>query len=323
MKAGVIGTNWGRVHIHGLRKAGCDVIALMAHETSIAEQIASEENIPRAGSTLDVLADCDIVAIATPTHTHLNYLSALQNKIILCEKPLGITPENIHQFQALKSDHIYISYPYPFLQTAKQIQQLIQKKELGELLRITAIAGVNLPYPKSPREWFIEDMIHPYSLLTHLFGPMEFIQAYQASGCNISTQMKCQHALVDLLLCPWPTQGLHFDITIIGSLNSIQLRGGFRPDRQWWMEPLMIDDIPQGNGAPSTTPIWINACHDVAKMVIDVESGVISKKEAEKSGLFPLSRALAMEETLMPLWKSLSHYEQTPTLAGAMNWQIK
>lgn len=323
MKAGVIGTNWGRVHVHGLRKAGCEVTAIVSHDASIAQKIADDENIPYSGDSIQLLDDCDIVAIATPTHTHLNYLSAFHDKIILCEKPLGITPENIHQFQALKNEHIYISYPYPFVNTAKQIQQFIEAGSLGELVRITAIAGVNLPYPKSPREWFIEDMIHPYSLLTHLFGEMSFIQAYQGSGCNISAQMQCHNALVDLLLCPWPTQGIHFDITLIGSLNTIQLRGGFRPDRHWWMEPLMIDDVSTGVGDLASDNIWINACHTVAQTVVDVESGKQSRQSAEKIGLFPLKRALKMEETLMPLWKSLASYPQTPTLAGDIHWQLK
>ena len=30
MQAGVIGSNWGRVHVAGLRHAGCQVRALMA-----------------------------------------------------------------------------------------------------------------------------------------------------------------------------------------------------------------------------------------------------------------------------------------------------
>ena len=49
----------------------------------------------------------------------------------------------------------------------------------GELLRITVVAGVNLPYPKTPVEWFMEDMIPPISLLTHLFGDMRFLDARQ------------------------------------------------------------------------------------------------------------------------------------------------
>ena len=57
-----------------------------------------EEGIPTHGTDLSVFQDCDVVAIATPTASHLNYLEALQDKIILCEKPLGLTPDNQARF---------------------------------------------------------------------------------------------------------------------------------------------------------------------------------------------------------------------------------
>ncbi len=320
MKAGVIGTNWGRVHVDGFRKAGCDVIALMAAAPELVKHIAEEENIPHWGTSIDVLSDCEIVAIATPTHTHYEYLDALKDRIVLCEKPLGLKPDNLEKFRALNAPRAYISYPFPFTNTARQLQHIYQSGELGEILRITAITGVNLPYPKSPCEWFMEDMIHPYSLLTHLFGEMTFIDAFQGNGCNISARMRCQNALVDLLLSPLPKQGLHFDITIIGSKNTCQLRGGFRPDRQWWMEPLMLDDQAYGLGEPSEDSIWIRANHRVSEAMIAHQTGIMSDKEAKDVGLFPFDRALEMEASLLPLWIALSEFDQTPTLAGNMVW---
>ena len=321
MKAGVIGTNWGRVHVQGLRKAGCEVVAMMAHDADLVAKIAAEEGIPQHGTELSVFRDCDVVAIATPTVSHLNYLQALQDKIVLCEKPLGLTPDNQQQFLALDARRSYISFPFPFLDSANQLQQLINSGDFGELMRISVVAGVNLPYPKTPVEWFMEDMIHPFSLLTHLFGNMEFLGARQGTGCNISAQLQCQHALVDLLLCPWPQPGLHFDITLIGSKNAYQLRGGFRPDRQWWMEPLMIDDIAHGNGEEAKDAIWIRANHRVSNALIKHQKGEINDQQAMDLGLFPLQRALAMEQSLLPLWHALAQYDQRPTLAGNMVWQ--
>ena len=320
MKAGVIGTNWGRVHVQGLRKAGCEVVAMMAHDADLVAKIAAEEGIPSQGLSLPFSVNWVVAAIATPTVSHLNYLQALQDKIVLCEKPLGLTPDNQQQFLALDARRSYISFPFPFLDSAKQLQQLINSGDFGELMRITVVAGVNLPYPKTPVEWFMEDMIHPFSLLTHLFGNMEFLGARQGTGCNISAQLQCQHALVDLLLCPWPQPGLHFDITLIGSKNAYQLRGGFRPDRQWWMEPLMIDDIAHGNGEEAKDAIWIRANHRVSNALIKHQKGEINDQQAMELGLFPLQRALAMEQSLLPLWHALAQYDQRPTLAGNMVW---
>ena len=41
MQAGVIGSNWGRVHVAGLRQAGCQVQALMAHDAELVARIAA------------------------------------------------------------------------------------------------------------------------------------------------------------------------------------------------------------------------------------------------------------------------------------------
>lgn len=65
MQAGVIGSNWGRVHVAGLRQAGCQVQALMAHDAELVARIAAEEQIPHAGTELTILDGCELVAIAT------------------------------------------------------------------------------------------------------------------------------------------------------------------------------------------------------------------------------------------------------------------
>ena len=93
LQAGVIGGNWGRVHVAGLRRAGCHVTALVAHDTTIASTIAAEEQIPDHGSDIAILRSCDLVTIATPTATHLDFLqrfSALDaipfpNEVVACQ----------------------------------------------------------------------------------------------------------------------------------------------------------------------------------------------------------------------------------------------
>ena len=75
---------------------------------------------------------------------------------------------------------------------------------MAKNLKIGDLVEVKFGCENTDKEWFMEDMIHPFSLLTHLFGEMQFLDARQGSGCNISAQMQCRHALVDLLLCPWP-----------------------------------------------------------------------------------------------------------------------
>ena len=324
LTAGVIGSNWGRVHVAGLRQAGCQVDALMAHDAALVARIAHEEQIPRFGTDLDTLGDCDVIAIATPTASHLGYLQAFQDRAILCEKPLGITPDNQVAFSSLISSRIYVSYPFTLLQTAQALKARIQAGDLGELRRICLVVGVNLPYPKSPVEWFVEDVVHPFSLLYTLFDDFKYQGVIAGQGNNMTVQFTCQGALLDILLCDWPMPGLHFDMTLIGSQNAYQLRGGFRPERGWWFEPLLADGVAITDGEPAEVNPWIRANHQVAHHFVDVLQGNISAEAASAVGLFDLARARQMELLFLPLWQShplRSSHGHRPT-ATAFDWKL-
>lgn len=324
LTAGVIGSNWGRVHVAGLRQAGCQVDALMAHDADLVARIAQEEQIPRFGTDLDTLADCDVIAIATPTSSHLGYLQALQDRAILCEKPLGITPDNQAAFSSLASPRIYVSYPFTLLQTAQALRARIQAGDLGELRRICLVVGVNLPYPKSPVEWFVEDVVHPFSLLYTLFDDFKYQGVITGQGNNMTVQFTCQGALLDILLCDWPMPGLHFDMTLIGSQNAYQLRGGFRPERGWWFEPLLADGVAITDGEPAEVNPWIRANHQVAHHFVDVLQGHISAETASAEGLFDLARARQMELLFLPLWQShppRSGHDHRPA-STAFDWKL-
>ncbi len=303
MQAGVIGSNWGRVHVAGLRQAGCQVQALMAHDAELVARIAAEEQIPHAGTELTILDGCELVAIATPTASHLGYLQALQERAVLCEKPLGMTPDNEAAFAKLPSERLYVSYPFPHLQTAQELTTRIRRGELGQLQRISLVVGVNLPYPKSPVEWFVEDVVHPFSLLYTLFDGFEFQGVRAGVGNNMTVQFRCQGALFDVLLCDWPTPGLHFDLTLVGSQNAYQLRGGFRPERGWWFDPLLADDLPITPGEPAADNPWIRANHQVAHHLVAYLRGELTAAQAAELGLFNLERARAMERLFLPLWQ--------------------
>lgn len=323
MKAGVIGSNWGRVHVTGLRRAGCEVEAMMAHDAELVARIAAEEGIPCHDTTLAVLDDCELVAIATPTGSHLEYLELLQQRAVLCEKPLGLTLANQDRFDALTGERLFVSYPFPFLDTAQELTRRVRAGELGELTRITLVVGVNLPFEKHPVEWFLEDVVHPFSLLYTLFGDFEWRGVQFGQGNNLSVQMSCGGALVDILLCAWPNEGLHFDLTLVGSREAYQLRGGFRPARSWWMEPLMVDGVATGPAEPATEQIWLRANHRVADAVVRQLQGRLAPEAARALGVFDLARARAMEKLFLPLWRAWDQHlaQLTPSSSSSGKYQ--
>lgn len=324
LQAGVIGGNWGRVHITGLRRAGCHVAALVAHDTAMVSAIAAEEQIPNHGSNIDLLSSCDLVTIATPTATHLGFLQQLQNKIIVCEKPLGLTPENRHAFEGLTHKNIYISYPFLHLECANMLTEAINNGQLGNLTRITLVVGVNLPYPKTAVEWFVEDVVHPFSLLFSLFDEFSFQSVQFGKGNNLSVQLLCQGALVDILLCDWPTPGLHFDLTLVGTKNAYQLGGGFRPERGWWFNPLLADDLPISQGEPAVNNPWLEANYKVIAKIVANHRERSENPSINEAGLFDLQRALKMEQLFLPLWEASANHAQirTPDNTASFRWSL-
>ena len=107
--------------------------------------------------------------------------------------------------------------------------------------------------------------------------------------------MSCGGALVDILLCAWPNEGLHFDLTLVGSREAYQLRGGFRPARSWWMEPLMVDGVATGPAEPATEQIWLRANHRV----------VITSYSIHYTKLYDLYRRSSRERVG---WNSIGAY---------------
>lgn len=141
------------------------------------------------------------ITIATPTASHLAYLQRLADRPVICEKPLGLTPDNVMAFDALTAPATFHQLSLAFLcGAAEALREQIHRGELGELTRLCLVVGVNLPYPKSPVEWFAEDVVHPFSLLYTLFDEFEFQSVRLAEGNNMTVQYRCQvHCLI--LLC--------------------------------------------------------------------------------------------------------------------------
>jgi Predicted dehydrogenases and related proteins len=325
LKAGVIGGNWGRVHMAGLRKAGCTIEALVTHDKQLAMTIATEEQIPHYGDDIAILQQCDLVTIATPTATHLDFLQRLDNKPIICEKPLGLTPENQTGFDLLRDKQIFISYPFLHLETAKTLATAIKKGELGTLTRITLVVGVNLPYPKTPVEWFVEDVVHPFSFLFSLFEGFVFQGVQFGQGNNLTVQFTCQGALFDVLLCDWPKPGLHFDMTLVGSQNAYQLTGGFRPERGWWFNPLLSDDLPITPGEPASNNPWMKANYEVMQQIVSSIGKRQTREGIYQQGLFDLARAQKMEQLFLPLWEAVAdmQHSRTPDNTASFRWKLE
>jgi predicted dehydrogenase len=91
----VLGTGIGcQTHVHALRGAGFDVVALVGRDAARTSARAARVGIPGAFTSLtDALArtDADVVVVATPPNTHVELVleAVAAGKHVVCEKPFA------------------------------------------------------------------------------------------------------------------------------------------------------------------------------------------------------------------------------------------
>ncbi len=172
MRAGVVGANWGRVHVHALREHGVDVVALAgdpsdhARTRPAAEQLGIDLALQKPDALLDL--ELDLVTVATPAVTHPPLLALFAGIPTLCEKPLlGMTGD-----AALLPRHsptVWLNYAFPFLDSARVFAKCV--RETGTVTEVRIVSLHDLPGAMTGPEWFLEIASHPLSFAVHLFGP--------------------------------------------------------------------------------------------------------------------------------------------------------
>lgn len=141
-KGGVIGLGVGEQHIHGLREAGVDVVALCDFDASKRQMAA--EKYPECRLYQDAIEliddpELDIVVIASFDHHHAKQiLRALDNgKHVFAEKPVCICQQEADDIrQALKkSDGLRLS-TNTILRLSPRFQDLKERVQEGQLGRL-------------------------------------------------------------------------------------------------------------------------------------------------------------------------------------------
>ena len=99
LTAAVVGTSFGFLtHVRALRAAGIEVAALVGRDPARTADRARRGGIPLATTQLEEVLSSDavdLVAIATPPHTHaeIAIAAARAGKHVLCEKPFAANLE--------------------------------------------------------------------------------------------------------------------------------------------------------------------------------------------------------------------------------------
>ena len=246
LSVGLIGTGWGRIHCGTFRAAGCEIKALLGPDEQKVSEVAREEGVEIATSDVSRLDGCDIIVIASPTASHLEYLQRFRHKAVFCEKPLSHRPLANDELSSLSG---FVNYAFPFLDSARAIDELLDRGRLGTVERALLRVGVRLDADKDSIAWFHDVAAHPLSWLVHRFG-VYTLQAFHAGPgpSSLGAVFVNGPQQLDVSLYHLPSTGLRFELDLIGERAVVNLTGGFSPQADWFFDPLRLDGRPVTGG---------------------------------------------------------------------------
>jgi predicted dehydrogenase len=121
VRIGIIGTNWGRMHVGAFRAAGAEVVALCGLEAGKTRSVAAEERIPLATTDVaELVAASEAVVVASPASEHARHAeqALAAGRHVLIEKPLAAPLEEARRLGAiplLPGQVAAVSFPYRML----------------------------------------------------------------------------------------------------------------------------------------------------------------------------------------------------------------
>lgn len=123
MRVGILGTNWGLMHVGAFRAAGAEVVAICGRDAEKTRAIAAREGIPHSMTDPAELVEASgIVVVASPDARHREhaFLAIRAGRHALVEKPLTITAPDaaeLERFVATRpvAQATAVSFPYRFL----------------------------------------------------------------------------------------------------------------------------------------------------------------------------------------------------------------
>lgn len=297
MRAAVIGTGWGAVHVAALREAGVEVVALVGRDPHRTGDAARRMGVGQALGDVASLEDLDLdlITVATPADTHAEVIRQLPDIPVLCEKP-AVGLASLTGQPPDRSAPVWVNYAFAFLEVATQAATHLAG--IGAITSVDIVSGHDLPDAAFPEEqMFLEVAAHPWSWVVALLGaPDPQARRLTAPEGEVALRTVCAAVPVTVASVHRPgLTGLSHSVDIRGSEGVISLAGTYRVGHEWQFDPPLIIR-PDGSrvrlGGPETGPgdPWYRANARAIEAVVAAVGG-----QPAAPMLFGWDRALAMD----------------------------
>lgn len=239
MRAAVVGTNWGAMHVAALRDAGVAVVAVAGADARRTAAAAVGLGVPSGVTDLTELADMalDVITVATPATTHVWVINALPDVPVLCDKP-AVGTGRLEPLVG-RASPVWVNYAFPVLETARRAAAALP--HIGEIQSARARADCDLASDHGPVEWFFEVATPPWSwLVTVLGGDIEAGLRAADSGPEVVVVAVCGGVPVRVCAARRPgIDGIRYALGVTGARGEVRLSGRYRVGQPWVYGPVV------------------------------------------------------------------------------------
>jgi myo-inositol 2-dehydrogenase/D-chiro-inositol 1-dehydrogenase len=186
LKVGMISFAHGHAHsyLNSLRSmANVEVVGIADERHSRVEKVISKFELPYFEKYEDLLAtDVDAVVICAENarHAEITIAAARAGKHVLCEKPLGLSLEEMEAMIAACREHgvqLMTAFPCRYLASVIRAKEAIDQGQIGDIL---AIKGTNRG--SLPSGWFLQpELSGGGALLDHTVHVMDLMNWFTQS----------------------------------------------------------------------------------------------------------------------------------------------
>lgn len=237
---GILGAgNMARVHAAEFAKSGRARICAIHAPDECAAELAAQygaKNVQHAKDLFE-MPEVDAVVIASPTHTHCEYLECARQaqKHVLCEKPVVRTFDELSRVEALFANYskvVMAGHTVRFFPEYSFTRERLVRGELGNLgvIHLWRCAGFALEsthwlfdFQKSGGA-VLDLMIHDLDFLEWAAGPIESVFALRPENSSLQNDAclvvaRLRSGALAHLECSWaePAGTFYYGFEIAGS----------------------------------------------------------------------------------------------------------
>jgi predicted dehydrogenase len=248
VRIGVIGTNWGLMHVGAFRAAGAQVTALCGQNLEHTRSVAAREGIPLATTQVRELCGAvDAVVVASPDALHREHVEAALDagRAVLCEKPLTRTEDEAVALvaRARASGRLCaVNFPYRMLPSLQALRGWLTEHSPRHLVVTLRNGYVRMggeapgPFVGTSADW--DGLSHLLDTILWLSRATPLWVQASLSGRPVHTAALhlglSTGAIAILTHAACPEPGLHGGWTLLGQDWEAGFSGGYVPSRDGW-----------------------------------------------------------------------------------------